>query len=176
MLPFLLPAPAGLPNEADAIVVLGGGSGDRVARSLQLLEAGYAPQLVLTGATPDGVAGTPGVHEIQDARADFLLRNKVQPDKIHYVFPSSNSWQEAHSTLELMQDMGWSRVIVVSDPPHMLRLAYTWRRAFRSHSQSFILVATEPAWWNPVLWWRNQSSFTFVASEIVKLVYYVVKY
>lgn len=173
ILPLFLPVPAGLPAEADAIVVLGGGSGDRVARSLELLEAGYAAQLVLTGADrPD--AG--GAQDIQDARTDFLLRNDVRPDRIHYVFPSSNSWQEANSTLELMRSRGWRRVIVVSDPPHMLRLSYTWRRAFQSHPQSFILVATEPAWWNPFLWWTNQASFTFVTSELMKLGYYLVKY
>lgn len=168
--PFLLQWPNEKPDKADAIIVLGGGTGDRVAKSLLLYQAGYAKLLVLTGndqALPEKM------HAVSDARADFLRSREVPAERILYVYPSSDSWQEAQSTLGLMQRLNWDNVIVVSDPPHLLRLAYTWKQAFRGQEKSYVLVATEPEWWTPSRWWFDRTSLAFVFSEMAKLGYYV---
>lgn len=171
--PFILQLPKGCPGKADAIVVLGGGTGDRVARSLDLFNAGYASQLVLTGNEPSSSSEQNKIH---DARADFLVKREVPLEKILYVFPSNNSWLEANATLKLMQQLNWDKVIVVSDPPHMLRLSYAWGKVFQGNEERFVLVATEPEWWTPWAWWSNKTSFVFVLGELLKLGYYVIAY
>ncbi|WP_158590403.1 YdcF family protein [Noviherbaspirillum cavernae] len=171
--PYLLQLPASVPAEADAIVILGGGKGDRVAKSLDLYRAGYARNLVLTGTKPSRVTSH---QDVPDSRTEFLVNRQVPSEDISYLFPSENSWEEAHSALRMMQQLGWEKVIVVSDPPHMLRLSYVWGKAFRDYPKHFTLVATEPTWWSPLTWWGNRTSFAFVFSEILKLGYYVVAY
>lgn len=42
-----------VPRGSDAIVVLGGGGGDRIRRGLQLLEQGYAPRILFLGTAPE---------------------------------------------------------------------------------------------------------------------------
>jgi Uncharacterized conserved protein len=172
LLPFLLQLPAGTPVKADAIVILGGGKGDRVAKALDLYRVGYAKNLVLTGR----LSRPKKVSEVHDLRAEFLINRQVPADDISHLSPSENSWEEAQSSLRMMQQRGWERVIVVSDPPHMLRLSYVWGKAFRGSPMHFALVATEPAWWNPLMWWGNKTSSSFVLSEILKLGYYVIAY
>jgi len=75
-----------------------------------------------------------------------------------------------------MDKSGWKRAIVVSDPPHMLRLHQCWSRAFIDSKKRFILVPTSPEWWHPYLWWQNKNSYNFVISEIKKNLFYSVMY
>ncbi len=69
---------------------------------------------------------------------------------------------------------GWKSAIIVSDPPHLLRLHQTWSRAFEGSSKKFILVPTKPVWWRQILWWKNEKSYLFVMNEIKKNLFYVV--
>jgi uncharacterized SAM-binding protein YcdF (DUF218 family) len=48
---FVWPSPAKVPKSADAIMVLPGGSGDRLPRALSLMSRGRAPALVLPGGS-----------------------------------------------------------------------------------------------------------------------------
>ena len=74
-----------------------------------------------------------------------------------------------------MQKQKWQSVIIVSDPPHMRRLAWTWARVFKDSGLHYVLVASEPEWWSPGGWWKYEQSGAFVIMEYIKLAYYVVK-
>jgi len=71
-----------------------------------------------------------------------------------------------------MEKKGWKSALIVSDPPHLLRLQQTWSRAFDGSSKKFILIQTSPAWWHRILWWQNKKSYQFVISEIKKNLFY----
>ena len=173
-LPFALEAPGNAPVLADAIVILGGGTGDRLVKAVELYKAGYAKQFIVTGF---GAQEASNEKKLQDPRVSELVwRYGVSLERIFCVQGSTNSWLEAQQTLKLMKSHQWQTVIVVSDPPHMLRLSFTWSKLFRAQRESFALVPTQPSWWKPWLWWANFRSFAFVFSEISKLVYYVTVY
>jgi hypothetical protein len=38
-----------------------------------------------------------------------------------------------------------------------------------------VLVASEPDWWVPGDWWRDEKSGAFVITEYIKLAYYMAK-
>jgi uncharacterized SAM-binding protein YcdF (DUF218 family) len=121
-----LEAPAQAPRRADAIVVLGGDEGDRAMRALELYREGYAPTLVLTGLEYGNAAPPAAL----TWRADFLEARGVPRSALRFEVDSKNSYTEAVNVLALMRQQGWRTVIVVSDPPHMRRLAWTWGRVF----------------------------------------------
>ena len=75
-----------------------------------------------------------------------------------------------------MEARGVKRVLVVSDPPHMLRLSYAWSRVFAGSGLSFSLVSSRPPWWSAWRWWANEYSRHFVGNEVLKLAYYVWHY
>lgn len=150
------------PREVDVVVVLGGaGDNRRYVLGRDLVLAGYSKRLVLI---------VPDVSEIKDARY------KV-PDAAVWadVFPRS-SWGEAEATRARMEAAGWRSVMVVSDPPHMLRLRYTWGSIFRGSDMTYTLVACNPPWWPGWRWWQTPTAAGYVGDEVLKLVYYVVKY
>ena len=88
----------------------------------------------------------------------------------------SGSWGEALAVRDRMQAEGLRTVMVVSDPPHMLRLRYTWGSVLRGTGLDYTLVATNPPWWPGWRWWRNPGASDFVGNEVLNLGYYVVRY
>ncbi len=159
---------AGNPEKTDVIVVLGGDNGLRVRKGAELYNAGYADHVILTGI--DERFYRPAHPNWRERRMVALgvPRNTIRVD-----VNSKTTWEEALNTSKTMDKKGWKSAIVVSDPPHMLRLHQTWSRAFDGSSKKFILVATQPKWWQPLLWWKNRESYQFVVSEVQKNLFYV---
>jgi uncharacterized SAM-binding protein YcdF (DUF218 family) len=168
-----LESPAASPAHADLMVVLGGDSGDRGLTAVRLFAAGMAPRVLLTGME----ASPPEVRRAYlHWRAQVLSEAGVPPERLEYDAESANSWEEAVNTRRLMEARGWRRVLVVSDPYHMRRLSWTWRRVFEGSGLEYSLVATSSEFWKPDSWWRDERSGAAVIMEYIKLGYYLAKY
>lgn len=161
-----LSVPASTPRPADAVVVLGGdggagGLGERYLRGRDLVLSGYSKRLILLNAgsatRDDALHTVPGVV--------FMGGVAVR-----------NSWDEAVAIRDRMRAAGLRSVMVVSDPPHMLRLRYTWGSILRGTGLDYTLVATSPPWWPGWRWWSNPQASSFVGNEVLKLGGYVLKY
>ena len=156
----LLASPAVTPRHADVVIVLGGGDGPRYVRGRELILAGYSKRLLLIN---------PVVSELEDARR--LRAVELRIDNL-----PGNSWQEAQAGRAWMEAYGWRSALIVSDPPHLLRVCYAWASIFRTSALTFFLVASDPPWWSAWRWWRDPQSEDFVSSEVLKLGYYIVRY
>ena len=155
------------------MVVLGGDAGDRGLTAARLYAAGMAPRVLLTGLE----ASPPEVRRAYlHWRVHVLAEAGVPQERLEYDAESGNSWQEAVNTRRMMEARGWHRVLVVSDPYHMRRLSWTWRRVFADSGLKYSLVASSPAFWKPDVWWRDEKSGQAVIAEYIKLAYYLVKY
>ncbi len=154
---------AEVPRKVDAVVVLGGDGdpGSRYARGRDLVLAGYSQRLILI---------QPGADQRADAGGRGMAVNVVG------TLPARGSWGEALAVRDLMRAEGLHSAMVVSDPPHMLRLRYTWGSILRGTGLDYTLVATNPPWWSGWRWWHSPQASDFVGSEVLKLGYYVVKY
>lgn len=161
------------PVEAELVVALGGDNGDRLIVASRLYTQGYARYVLLTGLE-DAPADTR--RQYLNWRAAYLLDQGVPQGAILYDYASTNSWEEAGNTLRLLQQRSWKRVLVVSDPPHLRRLSWSWSRAFAGSGKDFLLVSSEPPWWDAGRWWQQESSAKFVFIEYVKLIYYRFSY
>jgi hypothetical protein len=153
--------PGEQPRPVDLVVVVGGADTDRYARGRDLVLAGYSKRLVLIepndGDIKDAVRRVPGVQVWDD-------------------FEPRTSWAEAKNVRARMQAEGLRSVMVVSDPPHLLRLRYTWGSIFRGSELSYTLIASDAPWWSTWRWWQHPRAAAFVDSEFLKLGYYVVQY
>ena len=155
------------PEKSDVIIVLGGDSGLRVRKGAELYHAGYASHIILTGI--DRRFYHPGHPNWRERR---MIALGVPKKAMKVDTKSRTTWEEAKNTSMTMEKNGWRNALVVSDPPHMLRLHQTWSRAFEGSSKKFILVPTSPKWWDRIWWWKNKESYQFVISEIKKNLFY----
>jgi uncharacterized SAM-binding protein YcdF (DUF218 family) len=163
---FFLQAPAASPGFADVIVPLGGDPGSRIIEAGRLYSTGAAPAVILTG-NKRGYEASAANYRIQ-----VLLQAGVPTKSIFFEDKATSSWEEAIGVRRLMEDHGWTRVLVVSDPPHMRRLDFTWSRVFSGTQMQYRLVAAPVEWWDASHWWRNRLATTYAFRECVKLLYY----
>ena len=170
---YFLEAPSQQPEKADLIVSLGGGSSNRVHRAAELYEQGLAPNVLLIGAGGDDPNTRP---HSSDWRIRFLLEHGVPDNMLAFDTISTNSWEEAVNTLRLMQERNWRRVLVVSDPPHLRRLAWAWGKVFKGSGKEYRLIAARLEGWDPRRWWQNDYSARYVMTEVNKLAYYRVSH
>ena len=155
-----LSSPASVPRAVDVVVVLGGGV-DRQVRGKALVLAGYSKRLLVINASEQ---------ERKDHQASL--------PSVELIFDNTprHTWDEAQMARTRMQANGWHTALVVSDPPHLLRVAYAWSSALRGTDLTYTLISTEPPWWPGWRWWTNSTSAAFVDSEVLKLGYYVLRY
>ncbi len=168
---YWLEAPGQPPARADAIVVLGGDDGDRTARALALYREGFAPRIVLTGFAR-GADAPPASLTWQ---AEYLAQEGVPLPAVRFEIKARNSYEEGVNIHALMIAEGWRNVIVVSDPPHLRRLVWSWDRVFMGSDRHYIPVSSQAEWWSPGHWWRDERSGAFVIMEYIKFGYYLAK-
>ncbi len=168
---LLVSTHASRPHASDVIVILGGDEGLRVRKGAELFKAGFAPHIILTGI--DSKYYRPNHPNWRERK---LMALGVPRSAISVDTWSESTWEEAENAAETMDQKGWKQAIVVSDPPHLLRLYKSWSKAFEGTQKQFILVPTSPVWWNALLWWHNPTSYHFVISELKKNLFYSVMY
>ncbi len=168
---FIVSYHAGNPEKSDVIIVLGGDNGLRVHKGAELYNAGYASHVIVTGIDERFYHPSHPNWRVRRMVALGVPKKAITVDAL-----STTTWEEAENTADTMEEQGWKSAIVVSDPPHMLRLYQTWSKALDGTSLKFILVPTKPLWWNPLFWWNNEKSFQFVMNEIKKNLFYAIVY
>ncbi len=116
----------------DAIVVLGAALGPggeagpalkrRVAHGARLFHAGKAGHLIVTG----GGLGTRPT-EASAMRA-LAVRQGVPEERIIVEDKATRTLENALYTARIMEDRDWARALVVSDPFHLPRALFLFRR------------------------------------------------
>ncbi len=157
----MLAAPAGVARKADMVAVLGGDNGPRYQVGRQLVLDGYSMRLLLIHPSA----------AVQKDAASHLAGVELLEE-----FAPRDTWSEAQALRTHMLANGWQSVLVVSDPPHMLRMQYAWWSVFRGTGLTYTLIATAPPWWHPWRWWQDPQARGFVKSEVMKLGYYFLVY
>jgi len=113
-------------SKTQAIIVLGAAQYDgrptdvfkaRLDHAHELWKAGVAPTIVVTGG------GQPGDRYTEaGAGAEYLHALGVPDTAIQRETTSRSSWESLTASARFLQDEGITRVTLVSDPFHMLRL------------------------------------------------------
>ncbi|MFA5921265.1 MAG: YdcF family protein [Methylococcaceae bacterium] len=170
---YWLSAPANEPIQADLIVALGGGTGERDQMAAELYKAGHAKKILLTGM---GVSSNAGQSYYQSPRSLFLLKQGIPSEALIFDGLSTNTHQEAFNTAALLVAYNWQSALVVSDPPHIRRLDYCLQPVFKKAGLSYQLIQSTAPTWHADRWWQDKKWLQFCVSEVVKLVYYALAY
>ncbi len=135
----------------DAIVILGAALGPggeagpalkrRVAHGARLFHAGKAGHLIVTG----GGLGTRPT-EASAMRA-LAVRQGVPEERIIVEDKATRTLENALYTARIMEDRGWARALVVSDPFHLPRALFLFRRlGFAASGAAVLELLGEPRW------------------------------
>lgn len=163
--------PAQSPERSDLVVVLGGNSmSARLQRGIELYQQKLASRILITGFSEESLA----IVELQaDWRFRYLRSVGVPSTAILTDGRAKSSAEEASVIADLMRANNWKKVLIVSDPPHLLRLALIMKRTFQSSDFDHRLISSSPPWWNAKAWWAKSQSASFVIEEYIKIGYFL---
>ena len=109
--------PSDSPESVDAVIMLSGDRGERLARSLRLMDAGIARTLVL-----DGEPDSQQARDLCDGGRPFeVICLRPQPDSTR---------SEARAAARLASARRWRTVAVVTTTSHITRAGLLFRRCF----------------------------------------------
>jgi uncharacterized SAM-binding protein YcdF (DUF218 family) len=142
--------------QADAIVLLGGGSGERPTRAAELFRAGAAPRILVSGA------GDSGGNRL-------LLMNRGVPSGAIELEPNSKTTKEnAQFSIPLLRAEGAKRVVVVTSWYHSRRALQCFR-----HYASDIQFYSSPSYFGfPRADWSRENLRRRIRAEYIKTLGY----
>lgn len=161
---------------ADAVYVFPGEVPRRARCAAELVRAGLARRVVVSGARIAPVLAAIGM-PLTDAEVNArLLREQgVAPDAV-VVLNAGTSTREDAEALRQWSDagQGLGRVIAVTSPSHSRRAKRTLRRVFHGTDIEVRVLACPPTL--APEWWRQEDTLVQVTDEYLKLFYYLIAY
>lgn len=112
---------------ADAVLVLGRSLANdqptpvfeaRLRRGFELWQQGVAPRMIIAGGLTGKSTRTEAV-----AGRELLLRWGVPPEAVHCEDKSRHTLENLFNVRQALTEHGWSRLVIVSDPLHLARVA-----------------------------------------------------
>jgi uncharacterized SAM-binding protein YcdF (DUF218 family) len=157
---------------ADVIHVIAGDD-YRTEYGIQLYKQGYAKYIFFTGGWYEPV-GWHGAHGQQ-----LALQRGIPLEAIVFDDTKVTSTYDEVMLLKAWMDQSSQpiqSVMVVSDPFHMRRARWTYRRVLGKEAK--ILLAPVQFESTPYKreWWKDQESQNYIKDEYIKSVYYLIRY
>ncbi len=158
---------------SDVIIVLGGESGHRILKAIELFRAGYAPRIAITG----GEAEFPEIEDTPYQRWLYLLERRGIPETaVDLLSPSNSTYDDAMLSRRYLESHGFRSALVVTGPYHTRRARWVFGRMNDDRRWEIRVIACEQPWFAPQRWWRDEEQFLWVSNEYMKLAYYVWAY
>ena len=160
-------------SRADAIVVLGGGLETRPSRAAELWRKGLADKILVsqTMRTVSG-SGTPS-----DTEINHLLRLGVPADAIEtFGTANTNTREEAVALRRWAERNSASVFIVPTEIFPARRVRWIFRRVFLDTTVRVIVSSSEPPHYRHYNWWRSEKGSTALRTELLKYIYYLLRY
>lgn len=150
------------PQQAELLVVLGGGSAERARTALELYRAGYAPRIMVT----DG-SGHPDIAFEALEQAGVPRRALVSP-----LRPATSTVEDVLAIRQIVARHGIHSVLVVTSPYHCRRVALSLRRLMGGLDVEWTVTPSTSLYMDANSWWLSRQGWTTVAKEFPKLAWY----
>ena len=163
--------------KADAILVLGGGADVRPMAAAQLYRDGFASRILITSPPlkPTMSMGLAPAHG--SLNREVLLRQGIPEAAIEMVaLNAANTHQEALATQAWMQAHAAQRVIIPTEYIHSRRVKWQFQKLLAPAGMSAVVHAIKPLEYAAADWWQHEEGLLAFQAELLKYVYYRLKY
>lgn len=160
------PEPVGTCSQVDAIVAVSGG--DTIARTdeaIRLYKAGWAPQLIFSGAAAD--SSGPSNAEAMQRRA---VAAGIPASNIVLEEFSRTTAENALNTSQFIADRSLKKIILVTSAYHQRRASLE----FGANLGPAVDILNHPVardkQWIGAWWWTTQNGWWLAVGELIKIV------
>jgi uncharacterized SAM-binding protein YcdF (DUF218 family) len=155
---------------SDAIVVLGGGLDVRPAAAAALFRKGLAPLVLVTRSDADSG------REAKRMRERLLASGVPSKAIVDYRIKLHSTYGEARGVAKFAKCFGIKRVIVPVELFQTRRVQWIFRRVLSTQDIQVAVEPIIPPQYDMDNWWRTRSGRVNFRSELLKLVYYRLRY
>lgn len=160
-------------EKADAILVLGGGRGERVLQGAKLYREKYADQIMMTGEFQQVLYG-PVYHWALQGQKLAVSRG-VPENKIIPILDSMSTHDDATLSLAECRKRHFKSLIVVSEPFHTKRAFYAFKKVYKNSGVKVMIYPVQDSWYKRDTWWDSEYGLMATTDEYIKFVYYQLK-
>ena len=153
------------PVKSDIIVCLGGGKIDRVKKSIELFEEGYAGKQVFF------LIGESWYNQ------PYIKTNHPDMNIVIDEGPK-NTKEEVLLIKRYMKEHGYNSALIVTDPPHSRRVSLLTSLISVEGDEAlkFHLAASPVKWWDSEHYYGNKRARIYVEHEIKGILYTLLTY
>ena len=151
-------------DQADAVVVVSGGdTAARTAVGIELYQRGWADYLVLSGAALDKSGPSNAEAMKRQAEAAGVPTYAILVDE-----DAANTRQNAENTQSIIEERGFSDVILVTSGYHQRRASLEFNKIADSVTIRNYPVMHDQDWsW---YWWATPRGWWLAGGEVVKII------
>ena len=157
-----LTIPSTIDLQTSDVIAVHGGNPDRTDYAIALYHRNLAPELWQTGY----------------ARTQIVFREviKNEPDPSAFRFLTTTStWSDGMAIAQMIRERKVHSVIIVTDWWHSRRALCSTMEQLQGYPVT-ISFSASPSPAGPQNWWRNADIRANVLSELLKMVYYSIRY
>ena len=145
------------PVKSDLVVCLGGGTVDRVKKSLGLVNQEYAKHFLLLG---------------ESWYNQPYLQKHLPSVPVTVNETPKNTKEEVAFIKKFMLKNGYKSVLIVTDPPHSRRvsLLFALLKEEGDENLCFHLIGSDVDWWDPDVYYQDKHGRNAVIQESMKII------
>jgi uncharacterized SAM-binding protein YcdF (DUF218 family) len=164
-------------THADAIVILGGGIENRPFAAARLFHDGVAPRILYMDVKT-GPAEQLGIGPSErDQTRRILLSNNVPESAIQSIGSQvASTYDESRAVHTWARQTGATSIVITTELFHTRRARWIFRHELRDMPVKIYVVAVDPVHYQINNWWRNEEGVVAFQNEIIKSIYYWLKY
>jgi hypothetical protein len=154
-------------TKSDIILCLGGGKGDRIKKSIDLLNNNFSKNNLIYSSDDNQKDRNIKLSYLEKYNSNIIFTNFV-----------SNTYNELFLIKKIMIENKFNSVLIVTTPPHSRRVNFLINQYvdFKSSNLTYTVVSSSPEWWNKKYYYKNNKAINFVIHEIFKLTYNLIDY
>jgi uncharacterized SAM-binding protein YcdF (DUF218 family) len=164
-------------SKADAIVILGGGVENRPFAAAKLFHDGVAPIILYMDVKLDSAEELGMVPSEKDLTRRILASNDVSESAMLAIGTNvASTYDESRAVREWARQTGATSIVITTDLFHTRRARWIFRHELRDTPVKIYVAAVDPARYKITNWWQNEEGLIQFQNELVKSVYYRIKY
>lgn len=164
-------------TEADAAIVLGGGLSIRPFAAAEFYRKGLVKKVLISQAEDDREVEIGAVRSHTEANRGVLLALEVQPTDIEtFGAANKNTRDEAFALREWADRHAVKALIIPTEIFSARRVRWMFRRAFDGQGVRILVPSFQPRQYSAAEWWKSDVGIVAFQNEILKYIYYRLKY
>lgn len=162
---------------ADAAIVLGGGLDVRPFAAADLYRRGLVKKVLISNVADDALVSIRIVPSHTELNRQVLLRLGVPADAIEtFGTANRNTQDEAVALREWVKQNSASAFIIPTEIFSARRVQFIFRRVLAEKTMRIQMLTLEPTQYNRANWWQSDTGLIAFQNEVLKYLYYRLKY